>query len=196
NTLMGAPVLSGQGRAGGAGALGQVADGRGDAAAQVWVGYAVDGGELGVDLGYGQLGAGQAGADDGEDLAQVRQGPGAAAGAGTGADRGGRLAVQHGTAPWPGCPVQGVLQLARDRPVVFGGGDQQRACARDQRAQRGDPGRRRAGLGVLAVGGHVRQPVPDDQADAWRQVAGGGPQQGPGVRAGPQAPGDRGNGDT
>src|SRR5215831_9184129 len=92
--LMGAAVLSGRGLAGWGGMLSQVADERGDAAAQGRVGDVAARCELGVDLGYGQLGAGQVGADGREDLAQVRQGPGAAAGAGAGAHRGGRLAFQ------------------------------------------------------------------------------------------------------
>jgi len=81
-------------RARGRGVPGQVAEELDDAAAQGGVGDAAAGGELGVNPGHRQHGFDQVGAGHGEDLAQVGQGPGGAAGAGTGADRRGRLAVQ------------------------------------------------------------------------------------------------------
>jgi hypothetical protein len=75
--------LSRQCRAGGGGVLGQAGDELAGAVAQDSVGNAAAGGDLGVNLGDRQFGFDQVGADDREYLAQVRQGPGGAALAGT-----------------------------------------------------------------------------------------------------------------
>ena len=57
-------------------------------------------------------------------------------------------------------PVEGVLELARDRRVVLGRREQHGVRPGERRAQRGDRRRGRLDVVVLVVGGHVPQAVP------------------------------------
>src|SRR4051794_25985581 len=76
-----------------------------------------------------------------ENLAQLRLSPHRSEHAGGCTDDSSRLAVKGALSGRAGDPVEGVLELARDRVVVLGGGDQDRVGVAHRSAQLLDHGR-------------------------------------------------------
>jgi hypothetical protein len=76
--------------------------------------------ELFVDSRHRNFLTAYLGADDIKDLPQVRLCPRPSTSRRTGAKGCHRLAPQRCGTAWPGRPVQGVFELARDRAVVLG----------------------------------------------------------------------------
>ena len=105
------------------------------------------------------------------------------------AHHGGRLVAQHVLRERPRSPVDRVLEGARQRGVVLGGGDQDRVRTLD-RGEEGPNGLWRRVLEVLVERGQSGQPVPLDQIHPGREQFARRPEQLPVVGPSAQAAGD------
>ena len=140
---------------------------------------------------HGELDVGHASAGRAQDLAQLGLGPDGAEHPGAGPDHGDGLVAQRARGGRPRGPVDGVLEHAGDRRVVFRGREQQGVGVGDRLPETGDGRRAVADVVVLVVGRDRLEPVEDLELGALLldELAGRAQQQRV-VRLAAQAPAD------
>src|SRR4051812_7407940 len=147
----------------------EIADQVGEAVAQLGIEQPALGIEGVVGQADGQLVLQDVRADRLEHLARLGLRPDRAEQPGARTDHGRGLAAQHVRRVRARGPVQRVLEHARDRGVVLGGGDQDGVGAPDRLAQRVHARGCDRAVDVLVVEGHVTQAVLQLERRAGRQ---------------------------
>jgi hypothetical protein len=124
-----------------------------------------------------------------QDLADLGLGPHRTEEAGARADDGARLVAQDVVRERARGPVERVLERARQRGVVLGGGDEERVGLGDGVEELPD-GLGRRGLEVLVEGGQAGEALPLHEVRSGRERVARRPEQPAVVGASAQAAGD------
>src|SRR5437763_11535201 len=136
------------------------------------------------------LRADDAGAGDAEDSLEILLRPQRAELAGARADDGDGLVVERARAHRPRCPVDRVLQSARDGAVVLRRREEDRVRLAPRLTQPAHRLGRVVAVELLGVERELGEPFPELELDALRRGLGGRPQEARVERALPQAAGN------